>query len=191
MRKFFPITIIVLFTSLLLFFFGSKSLQPVNAQCGTASSCNTCHQVQNHLPVNTKGDWHINHANYDLCADCHKGNAASTDQTTAHTGVTANLADMGQSCQNCHPDDYINFYAKYAAKLGISTVPQIAAQNPLEGVSSALCATPAGVNPSGNPAKPGSGDTLLVIILAVLILAGAAFIILNETRRRKPKEVKK
>lgn len=191
MRKFIPILILVTFTSIFIFFFGVQSLTPVNAQCGTSSSCSTCHQVQGLHPVNTTGDWHIDHADNDLCADCHKGNAAASDQLAAHTGTTINLVDMGLSCQNCHPDDYVNFYAKYAAELGISTIPQIASQNPLNGISSALCVTPAAVSPTGNPAVRGAGNTPLFIVLGAAVLLAGAFIFWNEKRRSKSRKEKK
>jgi hypothetical protein len=186
MKKFVPIFVLLGSTLLLLFFYGWQTAQLVNAQCGTASSCNTCHQTQSQFPVNTKGAWHIDHANYDLCADCHKGNAAASDQTAAHTGKTKNLSDMVLSCQNCHPDDFNKFYAKYATQLGVSATPQIPVQDPLSGLSSALCVTPAAVNPNGNPSNSaGSGNLIVIIILVVSLLAGGGLVFWNEKRRKK------
>lgn len=191
MKKLLPVLILVTGTALFLFFSGWRSARPVSAQCGTASSCDTCHQVRSQFPVNTNGDWHIDHANYDLCADCHKGNAASSDQSAAHTGMTENLSEMGASCQNCHPDDYLKFYEQYATLLGISTTPQIAVQNPLSGISNALCVTPVVVNPNIMPAQNNSGDLILIIILAAAVLIGGGLIYWNEKRGRTAKKEEK
>lgn len=190
MKKVLPVLILVTGTVLFLFFSGWRTVRSVNAQCGATSSCDTCHQVQSQFPVNTGGDWHIDHANYDLCADCHKGNAAAADQPAAHTGITKNLSDMGTSCQNCHPDDFMKFYEKYATILGISTTPQIAAQNPLSGISNALCVTPVVVSPSVIPVKNNSGNLILAVILAAVILTSGGLIFWNERRRRTKKKEK-
>src|SRR5688572_16953692 len=50
------------------------------AQCGTsASSCQSCHEVQKQDPVNTEGDWHIQHSFGDFCEFCHGGNVTATE----------------------------------------------------------------------------------------------------------------
>jgi hypothetical protein len=78
-----------------------------SAQCGSqASSCKNCHETQGQDPVNADGTpWHTQHAFGDFCYLCHGGNNQATDETAAHTGLEAPLADINTSCKTCHPDD--------------------------------------------------------------------------------------
>lgn len=84
----------------------------------------------------------------------------------------------------------MKFYEKYATILGISTTPQIAAQNPLSGISNALCVTPVVVSPSVIPVKNNSGNLILAVILAAVILTSGGLIFWNERRRRTKKKEK-
>jgi len=94
--------------------------QPADAQCGSsASSCKTCHETQGADPVNTKGDWHTDHAFGDFCEFCHAGNVQATDKAGAHQGLASPLDDVAASCQSCHPQDMDERAAKYAATLGV------------------------------------------------------------------------
>lgn len=93
---------------------------PADAQCGTqASSCKNCHEVQAQDPVNTEGDWHIQHAFGDFCEFCHAGNVAATEADPAHEGMVYPLADVKASCSSCHPADYQDLAVAYADTLGV------------------------------------------------------------------------
>ncbi len=93
--------------------------RPAEAQCGSsASSCKNCHEVNAKHPVNTSGDWHINHAFGDFCAFCHAGNVQAIDKDPAHQGMIYPLSKPKESCQSCHPNDYMEKAQVYAAKLG-------------------------------------------------------------------------
>ncbi len=109
---------VILITIGVLLIFG----QPVDAQCGSqASSCKNCHEVQAVDPVNNDGTgWHVSHAFGDFCTICHAGNAQSTDETEAHTGMVAPLEDVEASCQMCHADDLEARAQVYATALNIS-----------------------------------------------------------------------
>lgn len=82
--------------------------------CGAgASSCKSCHKVK--MPVNSKGDYHVEHAFGDFCVFCHSGNTAAPDQEEAHQGMVKPLADLQKSCAACHPDDYEKLAEGYGA----------------------------------------------------------------------------
>jgi hypothetical protein len=93
---------------------------PVGAQCGTqASSCKNCHEVQAKAPVNTKGDWHVQHAFGDFCEFCHAGNVTAVDKTAAHQGLVYPLSDTQANCSSCHAKDYQDKAGIYAVALGV------------------------------------------------------------------------
>src|SRR3990172_3922136 len=90
------------------------------AQCGTsASSCKNCHEVQGQDPVNTEGDWHVQHAFGDFCEFCHAGNVTAAEPDAAHTGMIYPLSDPEGSCSSCHADDYQDLAGQYASTLGV------------------------------------------------------------------------
>lgn len=90
------------------------------AQCGTsASSCKNCHEVQAQDPVNTKGDWHVQHAFGDFCEFCHAGNVTATEKDAAHTAMIYPLSDPKGSCSSCHANDYQDLAGQYASTLGV------------------------------------------------------------------------
>ncbi len=92
-----------------------------SAQCGkTASSCKTCHETQGKLRVNTKGEWHTQHAFGDFCVYCHAGNAQAKDNAKAHTGLVKPMADVTCTCATCHTDDCNSRAQKYASVSGVT-----------------------------------------------------------------------
>lgn len=93
---------------------------PAQAQCGSsASSCKSCHETQGQDPVNTKGEWHTQHAFGDFCEFCHAGNVQATEKDAAHEGLVPPMDDVAASCQGCHPQDLAERSQKYASVLGI------------------------------------------------------------------------
>ena len=112
---------------------------PAQAQCGTppTSSCATCHAEQD--PVNENGEWHIIHADQDICINCHGGNATAEDKDLAHENLAAHpLDDIYTDCHGCHPD-----YDERAAQFA-----------PVLGVTPSSCATPTPI-----PANTTSGES--------------------------------
>lgn len=106
--------IVTLFTVIYL---NLNKPEPVNAACGVAtSSCLTCHEELGKNPVNTKGDWHIQHQFGDFCQACHQGNPNEEDMTKAHEGIIKNpLTAPDQNCQSCHSADFSAKAAKYGS----------------------------------------------------------------------------
>lgn len=95
---------------------------PVSAQCGVnppRSSCITCHEIQ--APVYENGEWHGVHGRKDCCTNCHGGNCSAEEKEQAHVGMIPNpLEDIYTNCHACHPDDYPQRAAIFAAELGIT-----------------------------------------------------------------------
>ena len=115
---------------------------PVHAQCGEPqpSSCTTCHAQED--PVSGKGEWHIIHANKDICINCHGGNGSTMNKDLAHEGLMAHpLNDIYTDCHGCHPD----YDAR--AQIFASTL----------GVTPGSCATPTPVPISNTSSEPPSG----------------------------------
>lgn len=95
---------------------------PVKAQCAQPgdqpSSCITCHEAQ--FPISKEGEWHMIHADKDICTYCHGGNATSNDKEVAHESMTTNpLDDIYTDCHACHPD-YDERAERFATALGIT-----------------------------------------------------------------------
>jgi len=91
------------------------------AQCGTkASSCKTCHEIQGKQRVNTRGDWHVQHAFGDFCVFCHAGDAKVKDKAKAHKGLVKPLADVSASSAMCHEADCNTRAENYAKVLGVT-----------------------------------------------------------------------
>ncbi len=140
--------------------------QPAAAQCGSsASSCKTCHETQGADPVNTKGDWHTQHAFGDFCEFCHAGNVQATDKDGAHQGLVDPMDDVAASCQSCHPQDLQERANKYASILGIDlsaggggSTTNTGSNN---GVSGATAATPGSdTNCSSSVTPPLGGEEI-------------------------------
>lgn len=160
---------IILIGLLCAAFFAIALLLPRSAaaQCGSsASSCKTCHEVQAKDAVNTKGAWHTQHAFGDFCEFCHAGNVKAQDQTAAHVGMVAPLADVKGSCQSCHANDYMTRAQGYAATLGIpiGTGASPANSTPAAGAvgtsSGGGIAGTTGTNPARGPAAPTTGQVI-------------------------------
>ena len=109
-----------------------------DAQCGTQmSSCN-CHEVKGQLKVNTKGDWHVNHAFGDFCVTCHGGAAKAKDAAPAHAGMMKPVENITAACASCHPADLKTRADRYAKTLGVTVqLGAGAAAAPAGGVAAA------------------------------------------------------
>ncbi len=194
MKRIFPI-LFLLAGTLIVFTLVSWHPVPIaNAQCGTTSTCKTCHETLAQNPVGQNGAWHIDHADYDICGDCHAGNVAETDQNTAHIGVTKNLSEMATSCYNCHTDNYTDYYQRYADQLGGQTAPSITSPSYLDALSNALCVTPVGVVPviADRSSIFSPGNLILIGVVLAGLLGGAILILYNERRlKNKSKRGKK
>jgi hypothetical protein len=177
------------------------------AQCGSqASSCKSCHEVQQQDPVNTKGDWHIQHSLSDACANCHGGNVQAADKDAAHQGMVAPLGDVAANCGLCHPGEETALGQRYADQLGVT----LGAGNapPSAGTPAAPAATPAGSAAPAGGAPPASGGVvvdynqvydetvlgqtpvnwgnIIVGVMVVALLAGGgSFVYWNERRLRR------
>ncbi len=154
--------------------------------------------------------WHESHAFGDFCYICHGGNSQSLDETAAHTGMVDPLSDVQAACSQCHPNDLQAKVAVYAAKLGTpvgavtvpSTPATLGTPTPVGAVNPAPATTvqPAAASqPSVAPASSnlvdyvqrydeqalhkGStnwGNTILMILIAVMLVGGGAMVILHE-----------
>lgn len=175
---------------------------PAQAQCGSqASSCKNCHEVQAQDPVNTEGDWHISHAFGDFCEFCHAGNVQATDADTAHQGMVEPLADPQASCSACHPNDAHDLAVVYGTALGVEVgagggpSPAIA---PTEAATPTAAAAAAAEPPLGDVIdfnalyaetvegqRPiSTGNLVLGILIAALVLGGGGYIFWRERRAR-------
>jgi hypothetical protein len=178
---------------------------PADAQCGSqASSCKNCHEVQAQDPVNSEGDWHVSHAFGDFCEFCHAGNVQAPEADLAHQGMVAPLADPAASCSACHPADARDLAVVYGATLGIEVGAgggQAPAASPTDSPTTAAPADTSGV--SSEPAaaemidynalyaetvegrRPiSTGNLILGILIAALVLGGGGYVAWNERRRR-------
>ena len=177
---------------------------PVKAQCGSqASSCKSCHETQATMPVNNDGTgWHQSHAFGDFCYICHGGNNQATDETAAHIGMVAPLADTKASCGQCHPNDLQARSDVYAVKLAApvaaassgpsaptptsaaatvapATGPQPAALAPLGAApnSASLTDYVARYNQNVLDHRPTNwGNIILASLVVILVLGGAIFV---------------
>lgn len=182
--------------------------QRANAQCKNLSSCKNCHESQAQNPVNAKGAWHVDHANFDLCYACHGGARDATDKTQAHTGLILKLQDMPASCKQCHAADLDARFTKYAAALNISDTSSLQAakqsSDALKGLSGFLGQQPAGVSvPTPTPpadtktvvaaavsSRPANtrANIILGSLLVLGVLGGGWYIAWNERRLRRENE---
>ena len=175
------------------------------AQCGSqASSCKNCHEVQGQLSVNAAGDWHISHAFGDFCEFCHAGNVQASEAELAHQGMVEPLADPAASCSACHPDDARDLAIVYGGALGVDVgagASQPPASAPAEAATPTSQAGPAGDSSAaaapdlidydalyaetvegGEPIS--TGNLILGILIAVLVLGGGGYVVWNERKRR-------
>ncbi len=188
------------------------SAQPASAQCGSqASSCKNCHEVQGQDPVNTEGDWHIQHAFIDACVVCHAGNDQAADKDVAHTAMAEPLADVQAACSRCHPSDTQEKAKVYAVALGVEVgtgsgttassgdaTPAPTAEPPADsGGSTVVVVDDPNIvdyaeqydQTAGGAAPINIGNLIIGLLLAAIVLGGGAFIFWNERRRRTPKAV--
>jgi len=175
--------------------------QTVQAQCGTQmSSCRNCHEVKAQLKVNTKGDWHVDHAFGDFCVTCHAGDAKAKDKAAAHVGMMKPLENVTAACASCHPADLKARADRYAATLGITAqmgsgvssppvqapgaapTPATSQPTPSGGAGLADCGPIDGVVVGGlldfnalPPAEPGVnwGNVVLSVLIVLIGLAWA------------------
>ncbi len=148
------------------------------AQCELPppSSCATCHARED--PVAEKGDWHIIHAEKDVCVNCHGGNGSAADKDAAHQGMTAHpLEDIYTDCHSCHPA-YELRASRFAPTLGV-TPGSCATPTPPPAANSQGGASPLGPGVSTGPANiaawAGSfgvaGASLAMLVLFCVSLA--------------------
>jgi len=177
------------------------------AQCGkTASSCKTCHETEGKLKVNTKGEWHAQHAFGDFCVYCHAGNAQAKDKAQAHTGMVNPLADVTYTCASCHTEDCSSRAQEYASVLGVTvgqggggaTSPKAPAPlAPLIVRVAGTGDTPTLLGQTASPFaesnQPGGdvsaattgvnwGNVALTLIAVMLLLGGGGYAFWNERR---------
>jgi len=181
---------------------------PAEAQCGSqASSCKNCHEVQGQDPVNSKGEWHTQHAFGDFCAFCHAGNVQAMEAETAHAGMVEPLADVNAGCAACHPEDALDLGEVYGVALGVevgsgSGAPrggppsggvEVAAGSSVEAEAPpALIAPEAGVIDFNQryadtvlgQREVNVGNVILSILIAFLLLGGGGYIVWRERRTR-------
>jgi hypothetical protein len=142
------------------------------AQCGAQepSSCVTCHAQED--PVNEKGEWHIIHAEKDICINCHGGNATTMNKDLAHESLTANpLSDIYTDCHSCHTDYELRAQI-FASTLGV-TPGSCATPTPIIANTISNGPSSGGINSPINHVNAASSiQTILVIgtMLSILIL---------------------
>jgi hypothetical protein len=176
------------------------------AQCGkTASSCKTCHETQGKLKVNTKGEWHTQHAFGDFCVYCHAGNAQAKDKAKAHTGLVNPLADVTYTCAACHTEDCSSRAQEYASVLGVTAGQGSGGTSP-RGPAPLIPLMPRLAGTGDTPALPGQttspfagsglssgqgsaetpsvnwGNVALALIALALLLGGGGYALWNERR---------
>jgi hypothetical protein len=189
MRRIIPFLFLFAGTLIIFGLMSGRSIPSAQAQCGTTSTCKTCHETLAQKPVNQSGAWHIDHASYDLCVGCHAGSGTEQDETAAHAGITMNLADMAASCYNCHPDEYTAYYQGYADQLGLQAAPSISTSSYLQNLGNALCVTPVSVVPAIPPATTSNtGNFILIGVVALGVVTGGLLIFLNERRLKKDRK---
>ena len=154
---------------------------PVKAQCGQPgdqpSSCITCHETE--APISKEGEWHMIHADKDICTYCHGGNATSNDKEVAHESMTSNpLEDIYTGCHACHPD-YDERAERFATTLGI-TPGSCATPTPIAIVHDSNASPPQDIMISTNNGVVTSTHlqgNLLLVSVGILIIAIVFFAI--------------
>jgi len=158
--------------------FWALTPSPVEAQCGSNpppdSSCYTCHIEES--PVAGNGEWHGIHAPKDCCARCHGGNCMSMDKELAHQDIILNpLSDIYTNCHSCHPDNYQELAAIFAAELDITpasiSTPTPVPAGKVNAEKLVILPTPTAATPSvvALPLEVG-GMALIIIFMFGLVL---------------------
>ncbi len=158
-------------------------ITPVRADCGEppTSSCTTCHAQED--PVSGKGEWHIIHANKDICINCHGGNGSTMNKDLAHETLTANpLSDIYTDCHSCHPQDYVGRAYLFAPTLGVTpgscaTPTPIPMSRPSGGQQSSGFNMP---NPLERTTSPL--ETFFIVVGALSVLTFFVFVVLELER---------
>ena len=141
------------------------------AQCGApSSSCRQCHEAERRGPFVASEAWHADHAFGDFCADCHGGSPTAHDDT-AHFGLVDPLGPPRGRCATCH-QDHPDILMKYAGATSTPTEPP-----------KTVRAAPAGPTASTIPPK-NSHDLAFSALVGGIGLAGVAYVVANERRRR-------
>ena len=157
-----------------------------HAQCEgpDASSCSNCHAQED--PVNENGEWHIIHANKDICLNCHGGNGTTMDKELAHEGITAHpLEDIYTDCHSCHPD-YDERAAQFAPILGV-TPSSCSTPTPIPISNNTNQGLPvSNTSPVTSTASPQQTFMAISIILAALalFLLGLGWLQMYQTKNK-------
>jgi hypothetical protein len=166
-RSLFRWSLIVIAILMAILAWCAFSTSPASAQCDTPkSSCVSCHGTGNH--VTGMGEWNSVHVNQDMCIYCHGGNGNTMDENLAHEGIVAQpLSNIYTDCHSCHPSDYIERSAKFAATLNVTpsscaTPTSIAVSNG----SGEL--PPGGINIPTNPVNATQSQQPFLVIGAML-----------------------
>ena len=207
-RRFFKLTLLInLGLALPLVAWLTLPQPQAFAQCGkTASSCKTCHETQGRLKVNTKGDWHTQHAFGDFCVYCHAGNAQAKDKAKAHAGLVNPLADVTYTCATCHTEDCSSRAQAYASALGVTAgqggggatspkgpAPLIPLAPRVAGTGDTPLILGQATSPFVESSLPGGdvsaetpgvnwGNVALALIALILLLGGGSYAFWNERR---------
>ncbi len=89
-------------------------------------SCIACHE--NLYLLHDTGKWYCLCGIAASCIDCHGGVAGAVTEEAAHQSmIAAPTHDEAARCQGCHPQDYSERVAKFAALGGIRATPPPAA----------------------------------------------------------------
>jgi len=112
---------------------------PALADCGAdATSCKSCHEGQQKLPVNQSGLWHTQHSFGDFCANCHAGDTTAAEAPAAHAGMRPVLSDPNAACASCHAGTYETLAVTYTKTKSSSPPPKAAAKLPDTGSRNTL-----------------------------------------------------
>lgn len=110
-----------LILSLLVFGLALSASQPAAAGSeppGKDETCIGCHE--NLYLLHDTGKFYCLCESQPRCTSCHGGVAGALDESTAHQGMVARpLQDGAAVCQSCHPVDYAERAASFAAIAGV------------------------------------------------------------------------
>jgi hypothetical protein len=157
---------------------------PASAQCEQPPhpSCITCHADQAH--GDAYGAWHKIHGRAELCVNCHGGNGSATDKNQAHSGMFANpLSDIYTNCHACHPADYREGAAEFAATLQV-TPASCATPTPV-GISKVAGGPPPGSIVQSRPLTITSSAQPLILVTGGLAMLTLFFLSLGWLERHQ------
>ena len=132
-------------------------------------SCMACHE--NLYVLHDTGKWYCMCGTKARCTYCHHGVLGALDEETAHQGMIANpVRDNAAVCQNCHPDDYTEHVAMFAAHGGLSPTPiSLPTYNPaLAGVNTEPVSDLLRPQPLETWRVAGLGATVLGFVLVII-----------------------